>query len=173
MNTIFALSLVLSLGSPDYAAREQATTALGKLQPEVFLKWGAGHKDAEIAARSRKLLDAYYWQVADTILPSKWPYMPWIDSLPYTYPKRYPTINQYLGTVNRCPSIGYGSPDAPHWYQYRQATKHLVVHLFRQGKTKAQITALLDAMAEYEKNWIIKNRASYEFPQKILEAVGK
>jgi len=172
VNQILCLSLVLSLGSPAYQEREAATLALSRLSPEAYLVWAAKSQDAEIAARGRVLLDAHWWKVAGELMPSKkWPYQPWCDSLPYDYPGRHPLIDDYLGRAGQsCHSI---SSEQPHWWKYRLATKYLIYDLLKAGKSRQEITVLLDKMVDFERAWILRHKTSYQFSHELLEAAGE
>ncbi len=65
LDTLFAISLVLSLGSPSYTAREVAQAELAKLHVHPFLEWGMQHKDAEIATRCKKVMHAAYYETSE------------------------------------------------------------------------------------------------------------
>ena len=168
MNHLFCISLILSLGNNSFAEREKATLTLSRLSPEAYLVWGCKHKDAEIAARSRKLLDEHYWKVADKLLPSKYKWHPWVDSIDEKYPDRSGVIQDYLCRVQCNPMEG-----APIWAKYRLATKYLIYDWLKAGKTKEEIIRMLDGMVRYEKDWILRHKEHYKFSPELLDAASK
>lgn len=172
MNTFLLTVLLSQLGSDDFKTRELAHKKLEQLFPVAvpYLYQAQSCRDPEIAARTSKLYKQWAWQMADTIRPTHWPYLPWIDSLPYTYPERYPTINGYLGAVGHCPGTQSGQSDAPSWTKYRAATKLFVYKMLVDGKQVNEVRAVLDTMVDYEKGWIKKNQHSYQFPKEMLAA---
>src|SRR5947209_3925744 len=118
MNTLLVLALVPQLGSADFKTRTLAQHKLEKLLPVAgpLLVPIRGHPDPEIAARAGILVDQWSWQVATTIKPSTWPYLPWIDSLPHGYPDRHALIAEYLHIVDTCVTDHPGG--LPHWPRY-------------------------------------------------------
>jgi hypothetical protein len=172
MNSYLFLLLISQLGSDDFTARERAYKRLNDLLPVAasYLYSAQSHRDPEVAARSTKLYRHWAWQVAETIRPSKWPELPWIDSLPYSYPDRYQVIGGYLGAVNCCVGDSQGSGGPPTWPKYREATKLFVYKQLLDGRTIPEIVAILDAMVDHEKGWIKKHRHAFKFPQSMLDA---
>jgi hypothetical protein len=164
---------VLQQGSSIWVEREKATAQLKKLPPSAssVLKWATKHKDPEIAARSHKLWQEHCWGRAQVLMPTRWPYVPWIDSLPYTAEGRYAIINSYLDLAGW--EAGAGATGAPLWEKYRKATKIYIFHLLVRGSSEEYVITLLDDMAQYEKGWVLKNRHSYSFPKEILAAAEK
>lgn len=169
MEQVLLISLILSLGSPAFHERERATAALRILQPESYLMWASHHKDAEIAARARAILDVHWWKVAGELRPTKWEWQPWVDSLKYDTCSRTEEINKYLDLAGHCS----GDNDAPVWSKYRLATRYLIFHRLKAGWSKIEIIAELDAMVGYEKKWITDHKDHYKFSAELLEAAGK
>jgi hypothetical protein len=121
------------------------------------------HHDPEIATRAKKLYQQWAWQVADTIKPTNWAYVPWIDSLPQDYPNRCDVIQNHL-------SLADGDNDAPTWSKYRNATKLLVYELLCQGKSLSEVNALLHTMVAREKCWIKNSQHAYKFPEALIQS---
>lgn len=176
MDTILVIALILQLGSPVYAERETAHSTLSTL-PWTAAPWfrhGADHfakVDTEVSVRCDKLWREACWKKSGQIKPANWPYVPWVDSLPYDYPSRYLTIEAYLDAVG-C-SLSGGGDTPPHWPKYRKATRLMIYYLLVEGWPECKVANLLDDMVAHEKRWIKKHKYAFNFPKEMLEAVGE
>ncbi len=172
MHTILVLALIPQLGSDDFQTRTLAHHQLEQLLPIAgpYLLRASSDPNPEIAARAAVLSEKWSWQVAEAIKPTKWPYLPWIDSLPQGYPNRFCVISEYLSMVGCCVGETYGGGGPPHWPKYRCATKFYVQKLLIEGKEVEQVQSLLDSMVTYEKNWIKQHQHGFKFPAEMLSA---
>jgi len=164
MDTVLVLALIAGLGHDDFKTRELSDRGLQDLLPLAapYLFKSQFHPDAEIAVRSKKLYQQWAWHTAGTLKPADWPFLPWIDSLPHTYPNRASLIQDHLGMAD-------GTNDAPSWPKYRNATKFLIYQMLCDGKDLPEVQGLLDAMVVREKGWI-KSQHAYKFPDEVLRA---
>lgn len=166
------LSLLHSLGSPDFRVREKSAMAWlsvagSIMDPHPVLLWGQKHKDAEIAARCRVILLAHAKRKADEWeekIAYAWPVLPWLDMLPLHYAERYPVIEFYLEQARD--QIGRKGP--PDWGDYSLATKLYIRQLFLAGKFQ-QVEPLLKTMAARQAEWIKENGKNYTPPLKVPE----
>ena len=141
------------LGHPQWRVREAAAHALKaafladeeRLLPLV--RAAAGHEDAEVADRAAGVLALYY-----RVLPTGYPVLPWLDSLPPDYPDRAAVVSRYVGRA------GWGCwPAAPDFPAYREATRLYVRDLFAAGKTKAEVRGILDGMVPGDRLQVARN----------------
>jgi hypothetical protein len=163
MNTALVLALIVHLGHDDFKTRELATSKLEAILPVAgpYLLKTQSHKNSEIAVRSTYLYQKWACTVAKEIKPTKWPHLPWIDSLPKDYPDRSQLIETYL-------NMSEDANQPPTWLKYRTATKHFVCDLVKDGKVISEVRKMLDAMVQNEKSWIKTNQQAYKFPKEML-----
>lgn len=167
--SIIAVVLITQMGSPRYREREIANCKLQQLSPLVIehLKAARDLEDAEISLRAAHLVARYFDEVADElskrIRPTKWPRLPWLDMLPQDHPDRQQVIQQFVREAQE--RIGRKGP--PDWPDYRLATQLYVHRLFQMQHHPEQVRRMLDAMAEQEREWIIRNRNKYSPPLEL------
>lgn len=172
MQTLTLLLLVLSLGSPSWPEREKAHALLAAhlAAAEPALRWGEASGEPEIRARCGVLLDQWAAALAPKLRPAGYPWTPWIDGLPAGYAERTELIAYYLRMVDANFPEPMGGP--PEWPRYRQATVYWLQDRLRAGVPLAELQALLEAMADYEKRWIVQHQHGFTFTAEQLQAAG-
>lgn len=163
---VFAVVLISQLGSPQYRERARASHELYQMAPLVvpYLEAARRHEDLEVSQRSTLILATYYESVADRVAesmkPSRWPRLPWIDMLPENHPDRKTVIDYYTQQARN--RIGRKGP--PNWEDYRLATKLYMRELILERQRPQQVQHLLDRMVECECQWIRTNGKKYTPP---------
>jgi hypothetical protein len=142
-----AWSLVHQLGDPDFGRREEASVRLERLgwQVRPVLLAGRTHPDAEVARRSRRLLDALHAAWLEELEP-----YPCLDGLWYctrrrTYvmegdcplAQRYASLSSYRSYCHAAGDSGYP------YLGYRRATRLLMSDLLDLGVSPCFIQGLL------------------------------
>lgn len=146
-------AVVPLLGHPRWRVRESAAHALTaafladeeRLLPLV--RAAAADPDPEVADRAAGFLALYH-----RLLPTGYPVLPWLDSLPPHYEDRQGIISKYMSQVGW--GCWAGAPDFP---AYREATRLFVADLFAAGKTKAEVRRVLDGMVPGDRLQVARN----------------
>lgn len=144
--------LVTDLGHEDFYRREAATQALAALGPISYplLDLALDGSDAEVVARSRRLLRNAWLQCSDPlVMPTSYSQLPCIDSLPEDYPERPWVIDSYL-RIARGRIRATGNPE---WPDYREATRIWVRDQVIAGNRPHTVRQTLDQMAVREQVW--------------------
>lgn len=147
--TPYLVLLIAQLGDPSFRVREEATvrlSLLGEAAHRPLMVAKLHHDDPEVRMRARVILED--WRA--TFRTSKRARTPLIDCLPDDYPDRQLVISGTLQALRGC-DYGYDYiHELEDWPIYRSATELLVDQLIVAGKSKKEITLLLDAMVEKE-----------------------
>jgi len=140
--------LIQQLGNDDFFQREQTSKTLIKMdeRPIHLLRLiGENSNDLEIVRRSQRIIKIY----ENTIQPSKYNKMPWIDHLPNEFPKKSKITWEYMD-----PYKNHHQYDPSGDYEcFRFATSDFIIDYLRKGHNRKQCIDLLDKMSESEKKW--------------------
>lgn len=144
MRAAIVAILICQLGSDNFPTRERAHLALQSLgsQATTQLLIGEQSSDRERAVRCRQLLDRWYADNAER-LASEHGQLPWL--FPYD-------VTAYL--ANGKPTV---PPDYENW---REATRLLVVDMYRQRASRCRIEAMLREFRRQEEVWKQNNPAN-------------
>lgn len=162
--------LVSQLGNPSFPMREKSHAALSRLLPLSLpaLQQATRSDDVETAVRAGQLVKWHYQDTAHDkaakAKPKDYPYLPWIDRLPKGYPDRQAVIYYWLAQVRIQGNYGGG---APHWEDYRLATRLFIEELYADPLTAGKVQSLLDGMVKSEILWIVANATNYNPPLKL------
>lgn len=146
-------ALIEKMGDKDFKVRETAYNRLVEMVQKddgsdllPALEKAREHNDLEIVSRAERVIRQYYF-----VMPTDYPFLPWIDSLPDDFPNRWKIISRYLQLVPPDDSFTWLiPPDRPQFrcYRYRLATAHFCRALLKNGMTRSQVRSLLDKMAK-------------------------
>lgn len=146
------IRLINELGDNSWHHRDAVTRKLIKMdeRPVLLLRiMGATNPDAEIAMRSRMVLDRYY----NSAKPpnGKWPY---IECLPKDYPNRAKVLEEVF-KVYGDPSYGTDGDGGDEYDGeiYRTATCEFAHKLMREGASRSHVVAILKIMTKNEAQW--------------------
>lgn len=162
MDGLITLLLVLQLGSPRHADREQASALLAQLTPPAaLLEWGEQHKDQEIAARCKKLLAPARAQAKAvylaSLVPPDFDVPPWLDAMPESWHcggYDYWWIRDHCMAEART-QVPAKLQGGPWWPEYRVATALFLRWAVENNlATDCELRKLLQVMAVRECHWI-------------------
>jgi hypothetical protein len=150
--------LIQKMGDQHYLVRDEAHELLRNLlmseegeRYRGLIESSTLHPDPEIARRCRQLTECFY-----IVEPSHYPATPWIDMLPPSVANRQEVIERYLQQARS----GMNSWSGQDWPDYRRATHLYIRELLRQGYTRKQAQAVLNQMAEQEREYRSKRGMS-------------
>ena len=168
--SVLIAALAGQLASDDFRVRERASTALRDMMPAalpILLK-SEKSRDAEMAVRARRIVDAWYQSNADRwaaeTKPTGYPVIPWLCGTP-KYGIEQEDIEAYLSAARG--QIGMqGSPD---WQDYRLATRLLIADLYARRQQRSRIIEMLDYLVRAERKWIADHGGVYSPPLKAAD----
>jgi hypothetical protein len=159
-------ALISLLGSPSFRQREAAMHALSPLLPVALphLEAAEQHPDPEVARRVQQLLmrhrraEAEY--LSSTLMPRGWKQHPWITlyRLGGSCTEDERSLRDWClrTAMKTCPS------NPPAWQAYREATRLYLFHQLRDRRLNSmEAQALLEELAEQERQWIREHGKSY------------
>lgn len=157
--TILISVLITQLGSHNYTERELATQKLSQLSKiAVYQLHEAQHNsNPEISLRAARILHKHYKENASEFFKNR--RMPWLDMLPY---EEY--IHHHLHEARS----KIGTHNAPHWYDYRLATKLYMEAALVNGYSLQHIENTLSEMQKREDSWILRNGQRYNPPINMM-----
>ena len=153
---ILAAGFIDDLGHEDFAVREKAQAALGKMLPAPLLQLleaSKNGKNLEQARRAEHILARFLAQrrlyLAKNTLPSKYPVLPWID--PFGVLANF-EAGHYLTQAQESGKVFALYDD------WRYATRLWLGDFYHRPEAdKAMAVKLLDKMVEVELSWRAAN----------------
>lgn len=155
MDALVSALLISMLGSPHFATRQAASASLEQLGDRALpaLLASVADSDPEVRQRVGRLIEARRPAIVDR-LAARHPELR-VDALPLNYPNRWWVVGDYLACVAWPDySSEEGESDGPPSAPYRNAVRFLIVDLLYNGTSYADVSRLLDRMAERQaKEW--------------------
>lgn len=156
--SIVILLLILALGDTNYETRYQATQALESMGylASPYLEQGINYPDAEISRRClyiKKSIDhkIIVWEKEEVIKLLNGN-IPWIDTLPPTYPNRWEVIQEYQKEAPKEP-----------WDMNKRAALEFLTDLLRnKTMTVSEMQILVRDMHLRGREWCKSNNKNYE-----------
>jgi hypothetical protein len=147
MDTLTTVILVSMLGSPQFATRQAASEGLARMGdgalPVLLLYEGDG--DPEVRRRVGQLIEARKPAMVERLV-ARHPRLR-VDALPLNHPNRWQLVDNYLASAD-WPDTVEEQGDAEYAAPYRGAVRLLIVDLLYNGTSYADVSRLLDCMAE-------------------------
>lgn len=151
------------LSDKQWRVRENATVKLIKMDEKAFPYIKNYLKVTECPEsfdRCERMIHIFY----ESIKPTTYKAIPWIDALPKQYPNRDIIISKYMEGMDRS---GICGDKLFEYMGYRLATKNYIIDLHKSGIKKKDIIKLLDSMVPEEleqlKNMYGHNYYNYKF----------
>lgn len=152
MLDLILLLLIAKMGDVSFVRREAAAALLrayGETALPALRLAAEQHADPEVRRRAKGLLDDWW---ASFYRPSTYDRLPWLDMLPDAHAGRAEVLACHV-----LPSLSGGEwacYQAPLWSHYRTGTARYIEDLIEEGWTRAEVVALLDRMADREREYL-------------------